>query len=171
MIQKFFESQGQKIKSVKLLFRASQNNFTVANFHNTCNGQGQTITICENTYGKIIGGYTPLAWNSNGAYQVDGTMKSFTFSLTNNHKFVVQGNANHVYGNSSYGPTFSNHHDFYIADNCNQNFNSHANVNYMYKNTNYTAGNVNSYAMFTGGQQNHNFKVKQYEVWKVEFAT
>ena len=161
MIAGFFESQGQKIKSVKLLFRASQNNFSAGNFHNACNGHGQTITFCENTYGKKFGGYTPLAWNSNGTYYADSTYKSFTFSLSNGHKLVSDASSsNHQYCNSSYGPTFGNGHDINIADACNQNFNSYCGLTTLYKNGNYTGNNAESWKLFIGSQQNYNFKVK-----------
>ena len=82
-----------------------------------CDTQTQTITFCETTYGKKIGGYTPFGWNSGGAYNVDSTGKSFTFSLSNNHKFVQQSIAQSVYCHSSYGPTFGGH-DMYISDKC-----------------------------------------------------
>ena len=153
MIAGLFESQGQKIKSVKLLFRASQNNFSAGNFHNACNGHGQTITLCENTYGKKFGGYTPLAWNSNGTYYTDSTYKSFVFSLSNNHKFVPDASSsNHQYCGSGYGPTLGDGHDIYIADACNQNFNSYCNVSYRYKNGNYTNGNSESLQLFNGNK-------------------
>ena len=161
IIEGFFASQGQKIKSVKLLFRGSQNNFSAGSFHTVCNGQGQTITICENTYGKKFGGYTPLAWNSNGAYYTDSTYKSFTFSLSNNHKFVSEASStNHQYCHSIQGPTFGDGHDIYIAETCNQNFTSYCNVNQTHKNANYTGNNSESWKLLIGSQQNYNFKVK-----------
>jgi hypothetical protein len=101
-----------------------------------------------------------LGWHSSGSYSTDSTGKTFVFSLTNNHKFVAETQTNNTYGHSSYGPTFGDGHDFYLADGCNNNFSSYSNVNYRHKNPNYTQGSQASYTLMTGGQQNYNFKVK-----------
>lgn len=104
-----------------------------------------------------------MAWNSNGTYYTDSTYKSFTFSIPNNHKLVPEASStNHQQCNSSYGPTFGDGHDIYIADSCHQNFTSYSNINYRYKNGNYTNGSADSWKLFTGSQQNYNFKVKEY---------
>jgi len=105
------------MKNITLLYRGSEQGFTIANFHKLCDGQTQTITICENTYGKKFGGYVSIAWNSTGSFIADTTGKQFVFSLCNNHKFTQSTISNSIFCHSSIGPTFGNTTvpDFYIA--------------------------------------------------------
>lgn len=42
------------------------------------------------------------------------------------------GNAHSTYGNNAYGPTFGGGHDLYLANNCNANKGSYANIGYSY---------------------------------------
>ena len=72
----------QNIKSFNLLYRASESDFSVAEFHKKCDNITDTITIMETQYGKVIGGYTPLAWNSSKKHwAADKSMTSFIFSV------------------------------------------------------------------------------------------
>ena len=43
-IHKLFEN---KVSSLKLIFRASENNFSIKEFHKKCDGQAGTVTIAE----------------------------------------------------------------------------------------------------------------------------
>ena len=49
---------------MELLYRASENNFEVTAFHKLCDNKAYTITLLKTSYGKIIGGYTPIEWKS-----------------------------------------------------------------------------------------------------------
>lgn len=70
------------IKAANLLYRASESAFSVAEFHKRCDNVGDTLTILETEYGKVIGGYTPLAWNSTKKHwAADKSMTSFIFSI------------------------------------------------------------------------------------------
>ena len=72
----------QNIKSMNMLYRASENNFSALEFHKKCDSIGETVTLVETEYGKIIGGYTPLPWNSSKKHwAADKSMTSFIFSL------------------------------------------------------------------------------------------
>lgn len=72
----------QNLKSFNLLYRASENAYSVAEFHKKCDNISDTITILETEYGKVIGGYTPLAWNSSKKHwAADKSMTSFIFSI------------------------------------------------------------------------------------------
>ena len=52
------------VKELQLLYRGSKNEFSVEKFHQKCDGKEDTITIVETQFGKVIGGYTPLKWES-----------------------------------------------------------------------------------------------------------
>ena len=48
--------------NTKLLFRASEHNYSSAMFHLLCNNKGPTITIIHNSNDHIYGGYTSKSW-------------------------------------------------------------------------------------------------------------
>lgn len=60
-IMKFFT---KSIKQVKLLYRASDNDFDVRKFHKKCDGVANTLTVVWTEFDKKIGGFTPLKWSS-----------------------------------------------------------------------------------------------------------
>jgi hypothetical protein len=70
-------------KTWRLLYRGTRDGFGSSNFHSKCDQQSNTLTIILTTTGYIFGGFTPLAWDSNGGYRTDSTGKSFLFSLKN----------------------------------------------------------------------------------------
>ena len=49
--------------SVKLLYRASRNGWTAANFHSCCDSKGPTVTVIKSTGNYIFGGYTEQHWD------------------------------------------------------------------------------------------------------------
>ena len=68
----------------KLLYRASENDFSVAKFHKNCDNKSDTLIIAKTEFGRVVGAYTPLKWNSNAAnYVNDVDRKTFLFSLSN----------------------------------------------------------------------------------------
>ncbi len=77
---------------MKLLYRASENEFSVKRFHEECDGIADTVTVIWTEFDKKIGGFTPLKWSSpkNGAYATDNGKESFIFSLTHNDKLTLQ---------------------------------------------------------------------------------
>ncbi len=50
--------------SSKLLFRASEHNFSAAEFHKHCDGFENTLVIAKTQSDKVIGGFTPNKWYS-----------------------------------------------------------------------------------------------------------
>ena len=50
-------------KKLKLLYRASDNEFSARSFHNACAGHGNTITIIKSNFGNIFGGYADIKWS------------------------------------------------------------------------------------------------------------
>jgi hypothetical protein len=82
----------KKIKQVKLLYRASENEFSVKRFHEKCDGIADTVTVIWTEFDNKIGGFTPLKWSSpqDVTYATDNGKESFIFSLTHNDKFTLQ---------------------------------------------------------------------------------
>ena len=145
--------QNKNIKKFKLLFRASRDGYAAQNFHDKCNGKGNTLTLVKTTTGKRFGGFTDAQWNQSGSY-ISGSY-GFIFSLDNKEIFYCTNNSYALIGNSSYGPYFGS--DFYISNNCDTN-NSNESLG------NYYSNNGKKYPL-TG---NNNFLVKDYEVYLLE---
>jgi hypothetical protein len=150
-------------QSAKLLYRASENNFKADKFHEKCDSIPHTLTLCETVHGKVIGGYTPLVWSKSGQYQKDESGSSFIFSLSNNHKFVLDKYKDAIYQNSKHGPIFGNGSpDFYIGDSANT-INSWAKINQSYLNENYKAADGESHMKFTGNpEKSYHYQAKEW---------
>ena len=158
---------GDKLpQSAKLLYRASENNFQVDKFHEKCDNIAHTLTLCETVHGKVIGGYTPLVWDlsKSGQKLKDESGSSFIFSLSNNHKFVLDKSKDAIYQSSFHGPIFGNGDpDFYICGSANTNKSSYAKINKSYLNENYKAGDEESSMKFTGNPDNsYHYQVKEW---------
>lgn len=50
-------------KQLKLLFRASEHEFSAKQFHKYCDKIRHTFVLIKTEYGKTIAGYTPCVWN------------------------------------------------------------------------------------------------------------
>ena len=110
-IKKLNEFYGKPDQAWTLIHKASRDGFDAASFHNRCKNQGPTFTIIRSSTNWIFGGYTAVAWTSDGNYKNDAT--AFLFTLANSHdipptKYLVNpGNASHaVLHSASYGPYF-----------------------------------------------------------------
>jgi hypothetical protein len=73
-----------------------------------------------------------------------------------------------VCNNYNYGPTFGGGHDIQISDKCNENNSSYTNFpsSYNLASNPYT-NNQTSYTAFCGATSGRNFKVIEYEVYKL----
>lgn len=47
-----------------MLYRASDNDFSVIRFHQYCDGEPNTIVFVKTEFNKVIGGFTPIPWRS-----------------------------------------------------------------------------------------------------------
>ena len=50
----------------KLLYRASEHNYSAKSFHKCCNDKGPTLVIIKSSGGWIFGGYTTQSWSGRG---------------------------------------------------------------------------------------------------------
>ena len=160
MINDWIYPYSEKNITSELLFRTSVDGDNANTFHNKCNGKGPTITFIKTTSGKRIGGFTMISWKSSNCYKADSD--AFIFSLDTCQKFVQWRNFNDaIYDYSSYGPTFGDGHDIYIANGCKSNSNNYCNSNYSY-------GFYYSYNLINTGTQSTNFQVADYEVYLIK---
>ena len=168
-ISSFFEVP---IVGFKLLYRASENNFSAGRFRQLCDGKKNTIVIAHTEFDRIIGGFTPLEWNSYGtAYVQDYERKNFLFSLSLKEKYPIVSTQHGIYNNPNYGPTFGGGHDFYIADNAHVTDNtSYCKIGHSYNlNGKFRNNQVTSYTEFSGATVNQYVKFKEWEVFQIEF--
>jgi hypothetical protein len=107
------------------LWRGSRDGFGADDFHGRCDGHAPTLTLIEDTEGNIFGGFTPVEWESCSFCEVDPSLKSFRFTLKNQHnlparKFALTPPAKDwaIYCNLYWGPCFSG---IWISNNCNAN--------------------------------------------------
>ncbi|RMX48487.1 hypothetical protein pdam_00008503 [Pocillopora damicornis] len=111
-----------------LLYRASQNGWTAANFHSCCDGKGPTVTVIKSG-NYVFGGYTEEQWDQPaGGANYKKAPESFLFSLVNPNSLPPsklplitgkEGNAIHCH--NGYGPTFGSGHDLRIVSAPNSN--------------------------------------------------
>jgi hypothetical protein len=100
------------------LYRASEHDFSIVEFHRKCDGVDHTVVVVETDSGKVIGGYSTNAWKSDHEPIVDYAQESFLFSLTTGQKLHVTTPMNPIRNDPLAGPVFG-HTDLYISDDAN----------------------------------------------------
>jgi hypothetical protein len=151
----------------RLLYRGTVDGFSASSFHVKCNNCSHTITLISTTTGFIFGGFTPIPWDSSGSYKFDSTGTSFIFSLVNprnapSQRFPLTRATYAVYCVASYGPTFGDGHDIYIANTSNANTSSYSNLGSAYENETGVSGTE-----VLAGQRY--FTVKEIDVFSLGF--
>ena len=165
-LEKLYEWIG--CNKMELLYRGTRDGSRSDVFHNKCDNKGPTIILCKNEKDNIFGGYSSISWTTNTGYK--SANGSFLFTLTNIHntpptKFPNTQNENcAVYHNSGYGPTFGNGHDLYISDDY---LNNNSSNSYLCNDYSYPDILGKGYSIFTSELNNHNFKLKEVEIFKI----
>ena len=54
----------------KLLYRASEHDYSGCSFHEYCNDKGPTLIVIKSSGGWIFGGYTTRSWSGDGIYMI-----------------------------------------------------------------------------------------------------
>ena len=108
-IQKLNKLCSVELEEWSLVYRASRDGFNAKNFHKSCDGIANTLTVIESTNGNIFGGFTEKAWNSNEESTMD--RNAFIFSLANakNKPFKAFHREDKcaVHGSPDFGPIFA----------------------------------------------------------------
>ena len=76
-------SPNRKI-SFSLLYRMSRDGDGIKIFHNLCDNKGPTVSLYLLNDGNIVGGYTPLSWDTSYGGKQDN--ETFVFNLNKNIK-------------------------------------------------------------------------------------
>lgn len=160
------------MKQVKLLYSSSNYGFALHPFHLLCDGVSETITLVWTEFDKKIGGFTPLSWSSQVGDLADNSKESFIFSLTHDDKFTLQSTEKAIQNSSSQGPRFGGGADLHIFYSENSSNYSYACICNSYHNEKYKRQDKASWERFHGGSTgNAQFKIREWEVWKVIWAS
>ncbi|KAK8803427.1 hypothetical protein WA158_001121 [Blastocystis sp. Blastoise] len=171
-----------KIKKWKLLYRASEHDYSASEFHKYCDNKGETVTLIKASYNHdkyIIAGYTNQNWESpqHGYWKPYST--DFVVQLrdkngsTNKYIDLSKDNEKGIYCCSSSGPTFGNG-QIMITDRCRSNNNSKIsmiNIPIMYPrdyDNNYNRRYnqyISNYDKYNSRYNTNSIVINDYEVW------
>jgi hypothetical protein len=97
-----------KNQNWKLIYKASLDGFSSANFHSNCDSKTKTLTIIKTLSDCIFGGYTDAPWSSKNDYEYDSN--AFIFSLENKENTPIVMNCFRpqyaIYCSAAHGPNF-----------------------------------------------------------------
>ncbi len=112
---------GKEIDGFKLLYRASENDFSTEKFHELCDNKKELVVWARTELEEVIGGYNSTFWDGNKMDMNSEEKQSgcFLFSLTKRQKFFIHDKSQGiVHKGMKYGPTFGDR-DFWIGDRSN----------------------------------------------------
>ena len=152
----------------RLLYRATEDGFDAKDFHSRCDGHSPTLTIIKaQETGYIFGGVTETAWESMDAFKNDPN--AFIFSLTNKDsqpcKMKTNKAACSIRCLSTYGPTFGEGRDIYVANCSNKKTSSYSNLGHTYAHPHYAYGTDEAKSFLAGS---FTFQSNEIEVYKRE---
>jgi len=106
-------------KMGEVLYIATRDGQTGADFHRKCDNQGPTVVIVESTTGAVFGGYTDATWSNSNKYVT--STKSFLFRLRPSfRRYPLKAGQERyaIYDKKNYGPVFGyqSNHDLHISN-------------------------------------------------------
>jgi len=150
------------------IYSASLNGFGVSNFHSSCDNILGTLTVIKNINLNVFGGFTLSNWySSSGGYNYDSN--AYLFSLINQNNYPIKLkilNPNYaIYASPSYGPTFGNGFDLFIANQSNNNTNSYSNLGSSYQlPVGFTSGTTAVQSFLAGSFNFQPFEIEVYSI-------
>ena len=148
-------------KRLTLVYKATEDGFGAADFHEKCNGVGHTLVLIQSESGNIFGGYTEADWSGEG-YKEDEN--AFIFSMVNKYRRPLYFHTTlpeyAIYAKKGYGPTFGRF-DFCIRDNSNINRISTTELGDSYRHAQWTIDPISLAGSY-------NFKTREVEVYIVD---
>ncbi|KAK8811452.1 hypothetical protein WA158_003186 [Blastocystis sp. Blastoise] len=158
-----------KEKKWKLLYRASEHDYLLSEFHKYCDNKGETIVLVKhighNNHVNIFGGYTDQSWDSS---IIKPYSKEFLFTLSNEHgipptKYDHNGHGRGIWCDPTFGPVFGST-DLVIRDDCHKDNNNSWNTFGSF--TTIQTPQKNSLFVNTNKPDVKNkFILEDYEVW------
>jgi len=116
------------------IFKATENSFNSASFYIKAEAKSPTLIILRNNFGKIIGGFTSIAWKTpvnSIDFLEDPSKSGFLFSVSLGKKYELKENAIAVCHSFGCGPIFGLN-DLEIVENAHKNHNYFSNIGTSY---------------------------------------
>ncbi|KAK8797363.1 hypothetical protein WA158_004571 [Blastocystis sp. Blastoise] len=160
-------------KKWKLLFRASEHNYSSQEFHKYCDNKGETVILIKhighNNHINIFGGYTDNIWESPSTGFGKRVSEEFLFTLTNEYdipptKYEHNYNGYGICCSSSFGPVFGSGYDIAIGDNCHISSEYAFSVSRSFTTIN-TPQKSSLFVNTADANSTNHFIVEDYEVW------
>ena len=175
----------KKIKTMKLLYKASRDGDLAENFHSHCDNILNTLTIVKTTKNRKFGGFTSQSWGNNNNFndkRKKKTQNNYDIYYNENYNYYKNDNTafifslddkkiyyqfNNIYNFNSQssifisknqGPTFGKGYDLFISSGCLKNNLSFDGTPSTYD----TGGEMNT---LNNGERY--FTVKDYEVYEL----
>ena len=153
------------IINTSLLYRCSRDGDDKAIFHQKCDGISNTIVIAESESNKLFGGFTTQQWDQSNKTKNDDNAFLFQLNKFEIH-YIIKGKGG-IYCGEGLGPTFGSYERFCL---CLQDVGKSlegSNREDSYSEKDYSFENKNKQNYILEG--NCSFKLKDYEVYKLEF--
>ncbi|KAK8794741.1 hypothetical protein WA158_001722 [Blastocystis sp. Blastoise] len=159
-----------KERKWKLLFRASEHNYSAEKFHKYCDNQGETVVLIKhighNNHINIFGGYTDQSW---AGLRPKPYSKEFLFTLSNEHNIPPTQYKHNNTGSGIHclyccGPSFGGGCDIFINDNCHTTTNNAYTKSYSFTTVN-TPQKHSLFVNTSDSDSRNMFQVEEYEVW------
>ena len=154
----------EKVTKLELLFKGPNSNFDATSFHSKYDNIVPCLILIETTNGARFGGFTNQTWKGENEYKSDNT--AFLFSLDFLEKYPINpqcvGTA--ILAKTQYLCIFGKG-DLLIYDHCNK---------YLCKSdfpNTYICQNIQVNHRLRLTNYNHDFLVKDFEVFLVSFTT
>ena len=161
--------------NTKLLYRASEHDYSADVFHALCGDKGPTICIIHNEFDRVYGGYANVSWKDGQSIKDDPNAFLFSirpsvkaYGLTEEHKNGDQV----IWSYPGYGPSFGGGSDMWVSDKCNQMVidgaqpnNGTSPISFNFKPGDLCGGTR------TQGQNIHFCVVNDYEVFQISFKS
>lgn len=148
--------------SFNKIFKATEDGFISSSFYAKAESKSPTLIIMKNNFGKIIGGFTSIAWKTplnSIDFLEDPNKSGFLFSINIGKKYDLKENAIAVCHSIGCGPVFGLN-DLEIVENANKNYNYFSNIGTSY---NFDDAMEDFYG-------EAKFLVEDYEAYEVVFA-
>jgi chromosome segregation ATPase len=145
---------------LNLLYKATRDGFSHTAFKDRCVGKSNTLVVVLTEFNRLIGGFTPLAWQrprDTHEYMKDETKRTFLYSLTAGKKYRLMKPNYAVCNARELGPIFGGGSDLEIVSDCNRFVNNYSHIGHSFE--------------FHGVEDDFygkkKFTLKDYEVYEV----
>ncbi len=145
---------------LNLLYKATRDGFSHTCFKDRCLGKYNTLVVVLTEFNRLIGGFTPLAWQrprDTHEYVKDESKRTFLFSLSALKKYRLMKPNYAICNGRELGPIFGGGSDLEIVSDCNRFVNNYSHIGHSFE---YHGVEDDFYGK-------KKFTVKDYEVYEV----